>query len=148
MKRTASDIARQHQVARKTVYEWVKDGCPRERDGKFDEDKVLSWRKAKLGEAQNDQAVKMAAGKVALQNKRLLLQCDKLEVELLASKGKLHDKHACALSLTTLLSESLQPLLSLHTRIKAKFPEQPQAVIDGIAAEVDATFQQIREGLK
>ena len=51
-------------------------------------------------------------------------------------------------SLTTLLSESLQPLLSLHTRIKAKFPEQPQAVIDGIAAEVDATFQQIREGLK
>ena len=37
MKRTASDIARQHQVARKTVYEWVKDGCPREKDGKFDE---------------------------------------------------------------------------------------------------------------
>ena len=127
MTRNATTIAKKFGVARKTVYEWVKEGCPRQADGSFDEDKVLAWRKAKLQAAVDDPAVRVQANKTALQAKRLLLQCDKLEVELLASKGKLHDKHACALSLTTLLSESLQPMLSLHTRIKAKFPEQPRS---------------------
>jgi hypothetical protein len=145
---TGAQVAKRFGVATKTVTnDWFKDGCPRNADKSFDLDKVVAWRKAKLESAANDPAVRMQANKTALQSKRLLLQCEILEVGLLKEKGKLHDKSACAASLTTIVSEALQPLLSLHGRVKAANPELSQAVIDRIAAEVDAVFAKIREGL-
>ena len=87
---TGAQIARKFGVSTKCVTnDWPKDGCPRNADKSFDLDKVVAWRKAKLQGAANDPAVKMQANKTALQSKRLLLQCEKLEVELLQIKGKL-----------------------------------------------------------
>ena len=146
---TGAQIAKRFGVSTKVVTnDWSKDGCPRNPDKSFDLDKVVAWRKAKLSAAANDPAVKMQASKTALQAKRLLLQCEVLEVGLLREKGKLHDSHACALSLTAVVSEAMQPLMSLHTQVKAAFPELPAGVIEAIAAKVDAAMEQIRGGLK
>jgi phage terminase Nu1 subunit (DNA packaging protein) len=146
---TGAQIAKRFGVSTKTVTnDWAKDGCPRNPDKSFDLDKVVAWRKAKLQSASDDPGVRMQANKTALQSKRLLLQCEMLEVGLLREKGKLHDSHACALSLTAIVSEAMQPLMSLHSQVKAAFPELPPNVIEVIAAKVDAAMEQMREGLK
>jgi phage terminase Nu1 subunit (DNA packaging protein) len=146
---TGAAIARKFGVATKTVtHDWVLAGCPRNADKSFDLDLVLAWRKAKLNEAANDPAVKAAGHKAALQAKRLMLQCEQLEVVLARDKGRLHDKHACALSLTSVVSESLQPLLSVGSRLAAQFPELGQRLRDAADKEIDAVLQQIRDGLK
>jgi hypothetical protein len=146
---TGAQVAKRFGVATKTVTnDWFKDGCPRNADKSFDLDKVVAWRKAKLETAANDPAVRAQSAKTALQSKRLMLQCEILEVGLLKEKGKLHDRDACALSLTAVVSEAMQPLMSIHTSMKAAYPETPQGQIDWLAAKVDAALEQIREGLK
>ena len=139
-------IATHYGVNGGSVSAWVKAGCPQLPNGLFVLADVEKWLR--------DRDEKKAA-RASLKDQKLQAEIDRIQrdiqkrnLELQRDRGEVHGKAECVRSLTTLLSESLQPLLSLHTRIKAKFPEQPQAVIDGIAAEVDATFQQIREGLK
>lgn len=148
MTQNASTIARKFAVARKTVYEWVEKGCPRNPDGSFDEDAVLAWRKATLQAAANDPNVKMAASKAALQAKRLLHQCEILELQIMQQRGKLHSKDACAASVTSICSEHLSPLLNVHAQIRAQFPELPQAVTDAIQVRIDVAFDAIRTGLE
>jgi hypothetical protein len=68
----------------------------------------------------------------------------KYEVE----RGEVHSKAECCKSLTAVVSEAMQPLMALHSQVKAAFPELPQNVIDAIAGKVDAAVEQIRSGLK
>ena len=63
------------------------------------------------------------------------------------TRGEVHSKAECCKSLTSVVSEAMQPLMALHTQVKAAFPELPQNVIEAIAARVDVAVEQIREGL-
>jgi hypothetical protein len=136
-----------YDIPRNTFNDWVaNEGCPTS-----SKPETLRWILAhkpshlKAGGGSQDQAQWTAADW-----KKFKLEWDaktaqhKYEVE----RGTVHGKEACCKSLTALAAESLQPLLSLHGRVKAACPELPQAVIDRIAAEVDAVFAKIREGLK
>jgi len=123
----------------------VKQGCPRLPNGQFVVADVEAWVAGR--------AEKKAQSK-DLREQKLQAEIDRIQRDIRQrdhdyeqSRGDVHRKDDCAKSLTKLLSESLQPLLSLHTRIKAKFPELPQNVIDGVAAEVDATMDMIRGGM-
>lgn len=146
---TGAAIARKFGVATKTVtHDWVAAGCPRNPDKSFDLDVVVAWRKAKLNEAANDPAVKAAGAKATLQAKRLMLQCEQLETVIAREKGRLHDKNACALSLTTVIAESFQPLMTLGSRLASQFPELGQRLREAIDKEVDISLNQIRERLK
>lgn len=62
--------------------------------------------------------------------------------------GKYHDSAACCQSLGQILNERLQPFLSLHQRIKSRYPELPQAAMEAIKVEVDEAFEAIRNGVE
>jgi hypothetical protein len=137
---TGAAIARKFGVATKTVtHDWVGAGCPRNADKSFDYEKVLAWRKAKLNEAANDPAVKAAGAKAALQAKRLMLQCEQLEVVLLRDKGRLHDKAACCQSLGEVVIQVSSRDGTRAQRFKAAFPEAAQSMIDWLKADHQET---------
>lgn len=64
------------------------------------------------------------------------------------ARGDVHSKTACAASLIKLLSEHLQPLLSIGSRLTAQFPEMGQKLKDAADREVDAAMLAVKEGLK
>lgn len=143
---TGSDIARRFGVATKTVTnDWAKDGCPRNSDGSFDLDKVVAWRKAKLQAAADDPSVRAQSAKTALQSKRLMLQCEKLETEIMLVRGKLHDKAACAASLTELRARESHTLHGLSQRFAAAFPEAGK-MAEWIEHEIDGVIERLRDG--
>lgn len=90
------------------------------------------------------EAVALHSGKTALAAKKLSLQCDLLAAQLRRELGEVHSRQECAQSLVEGASVAFHSLMPLHSRIKGKFPELSQAVIDGIAAEVDSTIEMVR----
>lgn len=131
---TGAMVARKFGVAAKTVTDnWYKDGCPRNPDGSFDFERVLAWRKAKLHDAADDPAVKMQASKTALQAKRLMLQCEKLEVEIFRDKGKLHDRDACAASFLEVRVVESRIIGAVDKSFKGAFPEASPAMAEWLA---------------
>jgi len=141
---TGADIARRFGVHKKTVtHNWVQDGCPRNKNKTFDLDKVIAWRKAKIADANSDPAVKLQQGKTALQSKRLMLQCEKLETEISVTKGKLHDRHACSASLTAIRSAETLMLMSLGDRLAARFPENGAAIKQAADEEIRAMLERL-----
>ena len=142
-----SHFCADYDISRNTFDDWVaNEGCPTS-----SKPETLRWvlthkpTYLRAGSGSQDQAQWTAADW-----KKFKLEWDaktaqhKYEVE----RGEVHSKADCCKSLTTIISESMQPLMSLHTQIKAAFPELPQNVIDTIAGKVDAAVEQIREGLK
>lgn len=150
---TVAGVARALGVSRQTVYSWLKNGCPRNPDGSLDLERVLAWRRASgngpnsLPTTGDDPGIRAASARTALQAKRLALQCEKLELDLLLQRGRLHDKEACALSLASVVNEYLQPLLTLHGRVKQEHPDVPDAVVETIAREVENILTAIRNRL-
>src|ERR1035438_9416523 len=140
---SAAQLSRRFGVAPKTVFEWVKDECPRNPDKSFDEEKVLAWRKAKLSEIMNDPSVRAASARTTLQAKRLMLQCEKLETEIGKEKGKLHDKDACAASLLEIRAIESRTLHGLGAKVASQFPEVP-----GLKAAIEKETDAIVERLK
>ena len=124
----------------------VKTGCPRLPNGQFDVAAVEAWVKAR--------AEKKADGK-DLREQKLQAEIDRIrrdiasrDIDLSKQRDEVHGKAECCKSLTAVVSEAMQPLMSLHTQVKAAFPELPANVIEAIAAKVDAAVEQIRSGLK
>jgi chromosome segregation ATPase len=124
----------------------VKMGCPVMANGQFDPVAVEDWfrkRKEKREESQD------------LREQKLQAEIDRIQRDIRQrdhdyeqTRGEVHSKAECCKSLTAVVSEAMQPLMSLHTQVKAAFPELPQNVIDAIAGKVDAAMEQIRSGLK
>ena len=123
----------------------VKMGCPVLSNGQFDPVAVEDWfrkRKEKREESQD------------LREQKLQAEIDRIQRDIRQrdhdyeqTRGEVHSKAECCKSLTAVVSEAMQPLMALHTQVKAAFPELPQNVIDAIAGKVDAAVEQIREGL-
>ena len=139
-------IARHYGINGGSVSAWVKGGCPQLPNGTFILAEVEKWLR------ERDEK---KAGRADLREQKLQAEIDRIkrqismhDMEIDRQREAVHGKAECAKSLTMLLSDSLNPLLSLHTRIKTAYPELPQNVIEAIAAQVDAAFEQIREGLK
>ena len=139
-------IGKHYGVNGGSVSAWVKAGCPQLPNGLFILADVEKWIR------ERDEK---KAGRATLKDLKTQAEIDRIhrdiasrDIELQKQRDEVHSKSACVASLTRLFSESLQPLLTLHTQIKAAFPELPQNVIEAIAGKVDAAMGQIREGLK
>jgi phage terminase Nu1 subunit (DNA packaging protein) len=79
---------------------------------------------------------------------RIQRDISKRDLELSEQRGEVHDKAECCKSLTAVVSEALQPLLSVGSRLAAQFPELGQRLRDAADKEIDAAMAQIRGGLK
>jgi phage terminase Nu1 subunit (DNA packaging protein) len=75
------DIAFIFDITEKTVFNWIKYGCPRNEDDSFDLKDVLKWYYERLEEKKEDVA------KLDLDKKKLTKQIRKLELEI-ADKEK------------------------------------------------------------
>jgi hypothetical protein len=124
----------------------VKQGCPREKNGQFNVVEVERW----VEERANKRA-----GSKDLREQKLQAEIDRIQRDIRQrdhdyeqTRGEVHSKAECCKSLTAVVSEAMQPLMSIHTSMKAAYPETPQGQIDWLAAKVDAALEQIREGLK
>lgn len=143
---SGSALARKLGVSPKTVmHNWVKKGCPRNQDKTFDLDAVQAWRRAQEAESTSSAASRSSIS--SLQERRLALQCEKLELELQVQRGQLHDKNACAQSLASVVNEALLPLTYVHLRVKEQFPDVSDEIINCIATAINDAFAMIREAL-
>jgi hypothetical protein len=146
---TGAQIAKRFGVATKTVTnDWAKDGCPRNPDKSFDLDKVVAWRKAKLQAAADDPSVRIQANKSALQAKRLMLQCEVLETQILREKNKLHDRDACAASLVEVRASESRVIGSVSQSFKGAFPEASPAMSDWLAKWAREILSRLNSGGK
>lgn len=75
------DIAFVFDVTEKTIFNWIKYGCPRNEDDSFDLRDVLKWYAQRIEESKED------SSKVDLDKKKLIKQIRKLELEI-ADKEK------------------------------------------------------------
>lgn len=139
-------VAKHYGVNGGSVTAWCKQGCPRLVNGKFVLADVEKWLK------QRDEK---KADRASLKDQKTQAEIDRIrrdiasrDIDLSKQRDEVHSKSECCKSLTAVVSEAMQPLMSLHTQIKAAFPELPQNVIEAIAAKVDAAMEQIRSGLK
>jgi hypothetical protein len=123
----------------------VKAGCPQLPNGLFVLADVEKWLRAR--DEKKAERASLKDQKTQAEINRILADIRQRDHDYERQRGDVHSKADCCKSLTTIVSEFLQPLLSLHGRVKAANPELSQAVIDRIAAEVDAVFAKIREGL-
>jgi hypothetical protein len=140
-----SAVAKHYGVNGGSVSAWVKAGCPQLPKGLFVLADVEKWLRAR--DEKKAERASLKDQKTQAEINRILADIRQRDHDYERQRGEVHGKEACCKSLTTIVSEALQPLLSLHGRVKAACPELPKAVIDRIAAEVDAVFAKIREGL-
>jgi hypothetical protein len=115
--------------------------------------KAIAYLKAQA------EATALHSGKTALQAKRLSLQCELLQAELEQVRGKVHDRHECALSIAEAVSRLNSELMQLGSRLAAQLPEVPRlkeiadASVDELLDRVRAALQvelldRVREALK
>lgn len=75
------DICTIFDVTEKTIFNWVKYGCPRNDDDSFDLKNVIAWYVKRIEESKED------SSKIDLDKKKLVKQIRKLELEI-ADKEK------------------------------------------------------------
>jgi hypothetical protein len=123
----------------------VKAGCPQLPNGLFELAAVEKWLRAR--DERKAERATLKDQKTQAEIDRIHRDIASRDIDLQKQRGETHSKAECCKSLTSVVSEAMQPLMALHTSVKAAFPELPQNVIDAIAARVDAAMEQIREGL-
>ena len=139
-------IASRKRVAPSSVKSWIEHGCPRNADKTMSEAEVDKWLAAHREKAAEAKDLKQQ--KLEAEITRIKRDIESRDIELSRQRDEVHSKAECCKSLTAIVSEAMQPLMGLHTSVKAAFPELPQGVVDAIAAKVDAAVEQMREGLK
>jgi len=107
-------------------------------DGRLNFEESLAKAQTYLRAQEESQA--LHSGKNALITRKLLLQCERLQIENDRERGKSHEKEACCLSLMTLLSGASYQLHGLGRRVMARLPELPRNALDAIDNEVDGTI--------
>jgi len=76
------DVALIFGIRTRTVYNWTKDGCPRNPDDSYDLISVVKWREGKTSEPSTSEEKYIAElQKINNQNKKLELEIKELEGE-------------------------------------------------------------------
>lgn len=142
-----SHFCADYDIPRNTFDDWVaNEGCPT--DSKAN---TLRWMLThkpsylKVGSGSQDQAQWTAADW-----KKFKLEFDaktaqhRYEVE----RGEVHSKAECCKWTASVFSDHLQPLISLHSKVAARFPELSAEVVAGIASDVDAAMASLKASLE
>ena len=124
---------------------WVKAGCPQLPNGKFILNDVEAWLQRR--QAGKEERASLKDRKTEAEIERIRRDIEKRDLELSQQRGDVHSKADCCQSLTTIVSESLQPLMSLGSKLAAQFPELGGRLKDAADREVDAAIEKIREGV-
>jgi len=114
-------------------------------DGRLNFEESLAKAQTYLRAQEESQA--LHSGKNALITRKLLLQCERLQIENDRERGRLHDRDECTMSLTAILSATSYELHGLGRRIKNAFPETDNKLIDAIDGEIDESLGRLRSGL-
>lgn len=138
---TASKLARHYEVSRKTVYEWVKQGCPHQ-GKRFDLTEVNGWRASQLSTRDADKK----DTKAYWDREKSKLTCERIKLEIAASKGESHSKKDCSQSLLEIRAVESRLLHSLGDRVANQFPEQGVKLKAAIDKEVDEIVKRLKNG--
>jgi hypothetical protein len=143
---TQADFARRLKEAPQRITKLIEAGViDRRPDGRLNLEESLARAQTYL-KAQAD-AQALHSGKNALITRKLLLQCERLTIENDKARGQVHDKTACANSLSEAISIANGHLMGLGSRLAAQLPEVPR--LKEIAdATVDAILDQLRAAVK
>lgn len=140
-----STVAKHYNVNGGSVTAWVKAGCPQLPNGQFVMADVERWLQKR--QAGKEERASLKDQKTQAEIDRIQRDISKRDLELAQQRGEVHGKAECCKSLTSVVSEALQPLLSVGSRLGAQFPELGQRLRDAADKEIDAAMAQIREGL-
>jgi phage terminase Nu1 subunit (DNA packaging protein) len=136
---TATQLARKYDVSRKTVYEWLKEGCPEKKGGGFDLAEVNTWRAGQLGHRDE----KNKTSKAYWQVEKWKLDCKKIKQQIDRDADLLHDKSKCAASLLEIRAIESRTLHGLGAKIASQFPE-----VTGLKAAIEKETDAIVKRLK
>ena len=139
-------VARHYDVNGGSVTAWVKAGCPQLPNGLFVLAEVDKWLQAR--QEKKAERASLKDQKTQAEIERIQRDIAKRDLELSRDKGEVHGKAECCKSVTSVVSEALQPLLSVGSRLAAQFPELGQRLRDACDKEIDAAMAQIRGGLE
>ena len=141
-----NQVAKHFGVNGGSVSAWEKAGCPMLVNRRFELAAVEKWLRER--DEKKNEGRDLKDEKLRHEIERIKRDISSRDIDLQKQRDEVHSKSECCKSLTAVVSEAMQPLMSLHTQIKAAFPELPANVIEAIAAKVDAAMEQIRFGLK
>jgi phage terminase Nu1 subunit (DNA packaging protein) len=99
-------------------------------------------------DSKRDERASLKDQKTQAEIDRIQRDISKRDLELAQQRGEVHGREECCKSLTSVVSEVLQPLLSVGSRLAAQFPELGQRLRDACDKEIDAAMAQIRGGLE
>jgi len=143
---TQANFARRLKVNPQRVTKLIEGGIiDRRPDGRLDLEDSLAKAQTYLKAQAEAQA--LHSGKNALITRKLLLQCERLQIENDRERGRLHDRDECTMSLTAILSATSHELHGVGRRLKTAFPETDNKLIDAIDGEIDESLGRLRSGL-
>jgi hypothetical protein len=139
-----SNLSRETGIPRKTLNEWIAAGMPTDSPGA-----AMRWMIANRPtyfaiEGTQDQSQWTKADWDKFKTRWQALSA---QHEYERQTGEVHGKAECCKSVTSIVSEHLQPLLSVGSRLAAQRPEVPRLKEDA-DKEIDAAMAQIRGGLE
>ena len=143
---TRAQLAQHYKVKPASINIWLTKGCPRNADKTYDLTEVDKWYSAQNSNYSLGSQLRQEKTRAEIEHKKK--QSRDLDFEYQKAQGLVHSKADCAKSLTEVLSVHLQPLLALGSRLQTQFPELGKRLKEIVDAEVDQTFENIRQGLK
>lgn len=143
---TQADFAKRLRVDRQRVTKLIDTGIIiRRPDGRLNLEDSLARATAYL--KSQAEATQLHSGKTALQARRLMLQCELLQVELDREKGKVHDRAECCQSLIATRAAESRIIQTIAGRIMAQFPELANTKVRAaLLQETDEVLRQLHDG--
>jgi hypothetical protein len=140
---TQAEFAKRLRVDRQRVTKLIDAGIiTRRPDGRLNLEDSLA--RASVYLKSQAEATALHSGRTALQARRLLLQCELLQVELDRERGKVHAKDGCAAATIAIYSAMRQVLLTLASRVTSQAPELGIRLQELLDREVDILISQLR----
>jgi len=140
-----SEFGRRIGVSPQRITKFIDAGIVKKReDGKLDFAESLASAQAYLESQAKTQ--EMFEGKQAIHLKWMLLRCELAKAELDRVLEKVHDKEACARSLTEARVAESRNLMALGDRLASRFPELGHRIKAACDEEVAAVLTRLHNG--
>lgn len=137
-------IARRFGVARSVVTQnWVRAGCPRNRDKTYSLAAVTAWYQQR--ECARVERAAERERRTELQKRKLRLQCEQLATAIARDRARFHDVELCRASIRAIVARESRILRELPARYLLAFPGQV-ALADWLSREVEDVIARLAAG--
>lgn len=149
---TAAELAVRQHVTQRTVREWVQEGCPRRKDGRFNPAKVDEWL-AQRPVAKRQRAQRAAPAPAreateleALKAEEMRLRVERARLEMDEARGRLVPVEEVERALVARIHQVRRGMSALLQRYGARWslPEEQEA---DLARELDWLCEQYANGV-